>query len=328
MLKKKIAGAIYGQFIGDGLGTRYEFQKRNNVQSKMKNDSLEISSMLPILGGGPFKVLKGQVTDDTELAMGLLHSILENQTYSKEMTAQKYIKWYNSNPFDIGNTTRNAFRGASNYNDIINNSERLNKQSLSNGCLMRISPLAIYGIKLSDEQLIKFCNEDTIMTNPNEIALDAVVAYCIALKTTLLTQDKKIIYDKIYANIKTDVVKNILYNSLSKPEPVVDPSGESILTDSSKMGYFGIALQNAFYELFNGISFYSSLVNIISKGGDTDTNGCIGGALLGAYYGIDNIPPQWILDVQINNPRSYDYTEIDQMKINENIDKLINLIYL
>lgn len=29
------------------------------------------------------------------------------------------------------------------------------------------------------------------------------------------------------------------------------------------------------------------------QGGDTDTNGCIGGALLGAYYGADAIPKNW-----------------------------------
>lgn len=327
MLKDKIAGAIYGQFIGDALGTRYEFQKRDTVQAKINIEKQANQNFLPILGEGPFHVKPGQVTDDTELAMGLLYAILENGQYDKNKVAEKYIKWYNSNPFDIGNTTRNALANASNYKDMVNNSAKSNKNSLSNGCLMRISPLAIYGIKLTDEQLLQYCYEDAIMTNPSLVAIDAVCVYCIALKSALVTKDKKLIFNKAYATAKTSTIKAILVNALEKPEPTVDLSGDTIPTDGMKIGYLGIALQNAFYELFWGSHFYSSLINIISRGGDTDTNGCIAGALLGAYYGVGEIPKMWIQSVNIDNPRSYIYKEIDQRQIDINIDKLFDLLF-
>ncbi|QKF94512.1 ADP-ribosylglycohydrolase [Fadolivirus algeromassiliense] len=326
MFKDRISGAIYGQFIGDALGTRYEFQKRDTVISRTNIEKHANDNFLPILGEGPFNVMKGQVTDDTELAMGLLHSILETGMYDKNAAAAKYIKWYNSNPFDIGNTTRMALDSAMTYNDIINNAAKFNKESLSNGCLMRISPLAIYGVRLTDEQLLQCCYEDTVMTNPNPITVDAVGVYCIALKTALLTRDKKMIFNNAYSAAKTDLVKNIIKLSLSKPEPTFDLTGDIIFTDVKKIGYFGIALQNAFYELFNGSSFYQSLINIVSKGGDTDTNCCIAGALLGAYYGVKGIPQEWIDAVKINNPRDYIYKEINQKMIDVNINKLFNII--
>ena len=41
-----------------------------------------------------------------------------------------------------------------------------------------------------------FCFQDTIMTNPNPIAIDMVKVYCMAIKTALTTNDKKTIIQK------------------------------------------------------------------------------------------------------------------------------------
>lgn len=319
-----IAGCIYGQHIGDALGTRYEFLKSNKAKKKISNDIK--NNFLPILGGGPFNLTTGMVTDDTEIAMGLMQSILDKGLYDKNYTAKKYIKWYHSNPFDIGNTTRNAFDNANDYNDVIKNSLEYNDSSLSNGCLMRVSPLAVYGVKISDKLLLKYCEEDTIMTNPNKITIDAVKVFCVAIKTAILTNDKKQIFDKAYTTAQTYLLKQILKDSLTKPDPIRTYDNQLIKSDSVFMGYCGIAIQNAFYELLNGKSFYDSLVNIISRGGDTDTNACIAGSLLGAYYGKNNIPLEWIKSIKIYNPRSEYYPEINQLKIDEKINHMINII--
>ena len=76
------------------------------------------------------------------------------------------------------------------------------------------------------------------------------------------------------------------------------------------------------YELINGTSFYQSMINIIKRGGDTDTNACIAGALLGAYYGSKNIPERWKKQIKIRNPRTKYYEEANQ----ESIEYIISLI--
>jgi ADP-ribosylglycohydrolase len=43
--------------------------------------------------------------------------------------------------------------------------------------------------------------------------------------------------------------------------------------------------------------FEDALVSVIRAGGDTDTNACIVGGLLGAYHGIDKIPQKWLTSV-------------------------------
>ena len=78
-----------------------------------------------------------------------------------------------------------------------------------------------------------------------------------------------------------------------------------------------VALQLAYYHFFNTTSFYDALVHTISRGGDTDTNACIVGSIMGAKVGIKNIPAEWINT--INHPiyklnRKETYSEMDATK--------------
>jgi len=41
-------------------------------------------------------------------------------------------------------------------------------------------------------------------------------------------------------------------------------------------------------------SLETGVVDTVMRGGDTDTNAAICGALLGAVYGLDAVPAQWI----------------------------------
>jgi hypothetical protein len=54
-------------------------------------------------------------------------------------------------------------------------------------------------------------------------------------------------------------------------------------------GWFGHALCCSYYALKNFNSFEDAIRYVISLGGDTDTNACIAGALLGAFHGIKSM---------------------------------------
>lgn len=59
-------------------------------------------------------------------------------------------------------------------------------------------------------------------------------------------------------------------------------------------GWVLIALQNAFYQLLHASNLEEGVVDTVRRGGDTDTNAAIAGALLGAVWGLDTVPRQWI----------------------------------
>ena len=74
-------------------------------------------------GGGPFKLAAGQITDDSELAMMMMHGLLD-ESFPKGMEKEEdrnylvldnialfYSKWMCSPPFDIGKTTFKALKG-------------------------------------------------------------------------------------------------------------------------------------------------------------------------------------------------------------------------
>ena len=58
-------------------------------------------------------------------------------------------------------------------------------------------------------------------------------------------------------------------------------------------GYVGVAFIHAFRHLLLGSSFDAAIRDVLTGGGDTDTNAAIVGTLVGAAVGLEHIPAQW-----------------------------------
>ena len=69
-----------------------------------------------------------------------------------------------------------------------------------------------------------------------------------------------------------------------------------------QMGWVLIALQNAFFHLAAGTAVEPALIATVGRGGDTDTNAAIAGALLGAADGRASLPVRWVLPVLTCRP--------------------------
>ena len=289
MSLEKIKGCLYGVLVGDALGATYEFRKSKTIK---------LPKLLNIVGGGPFNVEKGQITDDSELTLALMKSIIRKKKYDKEDVAKSYIRWFNSNPKDIGNTTRKAFERAKNYRDAKMNSKKKNKNSESNGFLMRISPLAILGLKISDAKLNKILSEEVSITHPKKICFYVsklyvkLLIYMLKGGENMFEKSKEIIDLDNHEN--SEVLKKILESSCYTPYPEFG----YIKIDGPTMGYCLISLKIAFFVLFNAKTFEDGMRTVISLGGDTDTNCAISGAFLGAKFGFKNIPKRWIKAIE------------------------------
>ena len=61
---------------------------------------------------------------------------------------------------------------------------------------------------------------------------------------------------------------------------------------ATAQGLATVALQNAFYQLRHAAP-EEALVDTVRRGGDTDTNAAIAGALLGAVHGVEALPLRW-----------------------------------
>ena len=82
----------------------------------------------------------------------------------------------------------------------------------------------------------------------------------------------------------------------------MDPSVVEVLRASEhsspseyqhQMGWVLIAFGNALWQLLHAENLEEGVIDTVMRGGDTDTNAAIAGALLGAVHGREAIPSQW-----------------------------------
>ena len=94
--------SIYGAFLGDAMGAYCEFIPASTSNS----DKI-------FVGKSYFKKEAGEVTDDSEMAISLAYAIMDNPILYSLHSAYDYFyygMWFNSNPVDIGQTTRTALQ--------------------------------------------------------------------------------------------------------------------------------------------------------------------------------------------------------------------------
>jgi ADP-ribosyl-[dinitrogen reductase] hydrolase len=99
-----------------------------------------------------------------------------------------YKFWFESSPFDIGQTTKQAFSALLKYDEtsMVENAykhvtEFLN-QSKSNGSLMRCTPTAVYCHLFEDRGMVRdVVSKDVQFTHSNQVVKDAVYLYCLAI---------------------------------------------------------------------------------------------------------------------------------------------------
>jgi ADP-ribosylglycohydrolase len=69
--------------------------------------------------------------------------------------------------------------------------------------------------------------------------------------------------------------------------------------------YVRTALRLALWEIFHAPDFEQALIDVVNRGGDSDTNAAITGALWGAWVGVDAIPVHWrntVLEALLDAP--------------------------
>ena len=72
-----------------------------------------------------------------------------------------------------------------------------------------------------------------------------------------------------------------------------DAEVANLRLNGDSMGYTLLALVAGLIAYWRASSFERTLPRIVEAGGDTDTNGAVAGALLGARFGLEAIPRRW-----------------------------------
>ena len=301
-------GSMLGQLCGDALGSHVEFRSADYIKEQFPE------GIRVLLGGGTHNTIAGQPTDDSEMALLLARSLAEHQCYDAERVREQYVYWMNSGPFDCGMTIAAALTGAA------------NPESQANGALMRICPLGIFGSRHSLENVAEWARQDAAITHPHRVCQEANALFAMAIAHAVRNGPAPdLLYESILCWAHDMNVDPVLLESIMKVDKV-----PWIAKSSLKQGWVLVALQNALWQLVHAEDIEEGIVDTVSRGGDTDTNAAICGALLGAVHGIDGIPKNWtetVLnccpkegDAGVHQPRPEIFWPVDALEL---VDQLM-----
>ena len=229
----------------------------------------------------------------------LARSLLQHGRYDCRAVLDAYLQWW-PQAWDRGSTLSQALspavRLATPEERWLSVQKTASQTSQSNGSLMRISPLGIFFAGRPNEAADQ-AREDSRLTHPHQVCQDACAVFVAAIATAIgngVTREEcyqAALAEADRSQVETTVRSALLAAKDARPNDYF-----------SSQGWVLIALQNAFYQLLNATNAEEGIVDTVMRGGDTDTNAAIAGALLGAACGRQAIPARWILALQSCRP--------------------------
>jgi ADP-ribosyl-[dinitrogen reductase] hydrolase len=314
-LLSRAKGTLLGLAVGDALGSTLESKKLNAEQFPTLNAGMHTE----MRGGGPFALRRGQVTKDTQMATCLAISLRRELKYEVVETGKVYAKWM-AHAFDVAPPVRSALELILEGRSAEYTGKRVwlesSQKVVSNAALVRCPPLGVF-FRWDQTARITATLEDTAITHFSPQCQLASVILNAVIATANTTAKEKI--DKADALKAIEAELSIAAAQLGRLHPdfvrQVSDANEWLRSDiqaaqdSDPMlygpdlhmhlqeNYVRVCLRLALWELWHAPTFEAALLDVVNRGGDTDTNAAVVGALFGAVHGDAAIPEYWATPV-------------------------------
>ena len=292
------AGSALGTFIGDALGMPVEGWTARDIEGRY--------GRLRELKAGRFPA--GRYTDDTEMMIGLLESLVESGRFDPALTAQRFLD--NFHPWrGYGGRIHgimDRLQGGASWDEV-------GTDSFGNGGAMRVAPAGFFFY--DDPAMLTECAAgQAAITHRHPQALAGAVmqagAVALALEDGLKGErrDRGLFLDKVAElghPYDAPSAKRLL--GLKEMEPgsfqqMVRDIASRYRCDLRAVESVGPAL--AAYLFSDG--FEDAVILAVNLGGDADTIGAMAGAMAGAFQGLKGLPEPW-LKVLENGPLGRDH---------------------
>ncbi len=238
-------------------------------------------------GGGPFRLNKGEWTDDTSMALCLAHSLLHKKGFDPVDQMNRYCNWWrvgymssNGRCFDIGGTVMAALDKYLEFKDPFSGSSA--EDSSGNGSLMRLAPIPMY-YSGNKAKAIEFAGESSRTTHGSAECIDSSRLF------------SSLLVEAFSAESKQDIFKNERYQPYC-PQ-VIDIANLKFLSNNYEQltgsGYVIESLESALWCFMQADNFEEAILMAANIGNDADTTAAICGQIAGAYYGFSQIPEKW-----------------------------------
>lgn len=299
---RRAIGALLGVACGDSLGASVEFMSPEMVAEKHPE------GLRDIVGGGPFNWQPGSPTDDTDLTVAVLQAYLaaapiSDSTQIVRIAANNFLKWFEQDPKDIGNTTRSGLFRYRETRDPFT-SGVTGSHGQGNGSLMRCVPTAI--ARVNDATFLeREALQISAVTHASPECMWSCAAYCHLVAGLIKGSSMEEALGLAIAKTKqlapqsvTEALERATHGNLSVDGPL--PEGSGYVVDSLEIGVAA---------LFSEQSAEEAIIAVVARGHDSDTNAAIAGGLVGARDGVQGLPERWrktlaAHDILVNGART------------------------
>ena len=277
-IRDRARGALLGLAVGDAVGTTLEFKARDSYEP-----------LTDMTGGGPFRLAPGVWTDDTSMALALAESLAERGALDPADLMKRFVRWWRDGEysptgtcFDIGMTTRAALARFEQSGDPIAGSR--SPDAAGNGSLMRLAPVAIYGLSAGVTPMREAARIQSATTHAARACLDACEAWSV------------IVHAAIGGASPEDAMKAASTLDLTEPiAAIAEGSWQGKPRDAIRSsGYVVHSFEAALWCVGQGGDFREAILRAANLGDDADTTAAITGQLIGALVGETGIPVEWL----------------------------------
>ncbi len=303
MSKGNNISAIMGVVVGDALGVPVEFTSREERKA---------DPVTGMRGYGTHNQPPGTWSDDSSMTIATLEWYKEavggEPDYRKLM--DKFTNWlmygeytpYGEN-FDNGVATARALiRYGKGAEPLL--SGGITEWDNGNGSLMRAMPTALHhSVALAGEDVsdVQYVYDMSALTHAHPRSKLACFIYSKLVadilagdggKDDIVTQS--LAWTKLYLTYKES--DGLIRGEMKSYDRIWDYDSFKKLPEEAikSSGYVVDTLEAAIWCFVNTDSYAECVLKAVNLGDDTDTVAAVAGGLAGAYYGVDDIPTEWL----------------------------------
>ena len=282
----KIKGTIYGQAIGDALGLGTEFMDDYDMAWKYPNGLTHYSEIFQDRHRRRWEI--GDWTDDTDMMLCIANAIIKDKGVNLTTIAQNFKDWANGVPMGIGANTYKVLMIGDYVEHPLDVSRKVwelsRYRSAANGGLMRTSIVGLLpgNIEQSAADICRLTHYDPRCVGSCVIVSELIHAYVYGLPIPTYEQIKTISrkYD--------DRIMEFITLSQNEDIKALD------LQEEGSIGYTLRTLAAGLWANWHAETFQDGLLAVVRAGGDADTNAAVACSILGAKFGFNAIPSEYV----------------------------------
>ena len=299
-IKDKVKGAILGCAIGDAFGMPFEGLSKEQI--KQFYGKVPVNYQDSIHSRHTKYVKRGGYTDDTQLTLATIDSLLEKQNdVDIEDMGSRFVDLYkNKQLIGAGRSTKfalkNILKGVSAYKSGL-------EDAYGCGAAMRISPVAI--LPTTGHERDHIFSDVAGMTHRNEIGFQSVYILGEFIHGLVYYENFMDRYEEYFKGVtrvlgidtslkRFWLVKKIADNLEYLDEPMTDLA--------KRIGTSGLANESVVYAMFSFAKeqddFEKLLIQSVEQGGDTDSIASMASTLFGAHNGFSALPNKYVINLQ------------------------------